>query len=51
MIEDKSIIILSGGMDSGVLLAEYKEKLNITNALFFDYGSKHNKKKKDMQFF
>jgi len=36
----KSLIIYSGGMDSTVLLHEYKN--NIKLAVSFDYGSKHN---------
>ena len=39
-IETKSIILLSGGLDSVVSLALAKEKLNITLALTFDYGQK-----------
>ncbi len=36
----KSIILLSGGLDSAVSLAVCKEKENIELALFFDYGQK-----------
>lgn len=36
----KSIILLSGGLDSVVSLALGKEKFNITLALTFDYGQK-----------
>ncbi len=36
------LIIYSGGMDSTVLLNEYKNKIKL--AVTFDYGSKHNKK-------
>lgn len=39
-IETKSIILLSGGLDSVVSLALAKDKLNITLALTFDYGQK-----------
>lgn len=37
-----SVIIYSGGMDSTVLLHEYKD--DIALAISFDYGSKHNTK-------
>jgi 7-cyano-7-deazaguanine synthase len=37
-----SIIVLSGGMDSTVLLADALNKGISTKALSFDYGSKHN---------
>ncbi len=36
----KSIILLSGGLDSLVSLGLKKEELNITLALTFDYGQK-----------
>ena len=36
----KSIILLSGGLDSLVALGAYKEKYNISLALTFDYGQK-----------
>lgn len=36
----KSIILLSGGLDSLVSLGLTKEKLNVTLALTFDYGQK-----------
>jgi 7-cyano-7-deazaguanine synthase len=40
-----SLIILSGGMDSTTALAYSKNKgLNISNAVHFQYGSKHNAK-------
>ena len=39
-IETKSIILLSGGLDSVVSLALAKEKFNVTLALTFDYGQK-----------
>ncbi len=38
---NKSLIIYSGGLDSTVLLHEYKSKIGL--AVSFDYGSKHNK--------
>lgn len=40
MSNNKSIILLSGGLDSVVSLALTKEELNITLALTFDYGQK-----------
>jgi 7-cyano-7-deazaguanine synthase len=41
----KVVIILSGGMDSGVLLATLAEEgEKEIHTLTFDYGSKHNKK-------
>ena len=36
----RSIILLSGGLDSVVSLALCKEKYNVTFALTFDYGQK-----------
>ncbi|MEA2013635.1 MAG: 7-cyano-7-deazaguanine synthase QueC [Verrucomicrobiota bacterium] len=42
----KAIIILSGGMDSGVLLADYTNRMQILQCIFFDYGSKHNHSEK-----
>lgn len=36
----KALIIYSGGMDSTVLLNEYKNEIEL--AVTFDYGSKHN---------
>ncbi len=36
----KSIILLSGGLDSAVSLAYSRDKYNITLALTFDYGQK-----------
>ena len=36
----KSIILLSGGLDSLVSLGLKKKELNITLALTFDYGQK-----------
>ena len=36
----KSIILLSGGLDSLVALGAYKEEYNIDFALTFDYGQK-----------
>lgn len=41
----KSLIIYSGGMDSTVLLHEYKQQIKL--AVSFNYGSKHN----DMEFY
>lgn len=38
--ETKSIILLSGGLDSVVSLALVREDLNVTLALTFDYGQK-----------
>jgi 7-cyano-7-deazaguanine synthase len=43
-MKEKAIIVLSGGMDSGVLLADQVDKVNVVAALFFYYGSKHNDK-------
>lgn len=40
----KSIVLLSGGLDSVVSLAIEKENLNITLALTFDYGQKSAQK-------
>lgn len=40
----KSIILLSGGLDSLISLGLKKEELNITLALTFDYGQKSVKK-------
>lgn len=40
----KSIVLLSGGLDSVVSLAMAKEELNITLALTFDYGQKSAEK-------
>lgn len=40
----KSIILLSGGLDSLVSLALTKEKFNVELALIFDYGQKSVKK-------
>jgi len=39
-----SVILLSGGMDSGVLLACARTQYKTIHALTFDYGSKHSKK-------
>jgi len=38
----KTVIVLSGGMDSAVLLADTLAKGYDTAAISFDYGSKHN---------
>ena len=37
---NKSIILLSGGLDSAVALGAYKNKYNIEFSLTFDYGQK-----------
>ncbi|SMC56449.1 7-cyano-7-deazaguanine synthase [Desulfocicer vacuolatum DSM 3385] len=37
-----AIIVLSGGMDSAVLLADTLEQGKTVEAISFDYGSKHN---------
>jgi len=37
-----SILVLSGGMDSAVLLADTLKQGKIVEAISFDYGSKHN---------
>ncbi len=37
-----SIVVLSGGMDSTVMLAHALDKGKVVAALSFDYGSKHN---------
>ena len=42
--KQKSIILLSGGLDSLVCLGVFKEKYNIEFALFFDYGQASYKK-------
>ena len=39
-----AVILLSGGMDSGVLLACAKNQYETIHALTFDYGSKHAKR-------
>lgn len=41
----KSMIILSGGMDSVTLLYEYEEEIAL--AITFDYGSNHNKREEE----
>ncbi len=38
MNANKSIILLSGGLDSVISIATAKEKYNISLALTFDYG-------------
>lgn len=38
----ESVIVMSGGMDSTVLLADALEKNKNVTAISFDYGSKHN---------
>jgi len=40
----KSMILLSGGLDSLVCLGVFKEQYNIDFALFFDYGQRSYKK-------
>lgn len=42
----KSVIILSGGMDSVTLL--YEQKDDIALAVTFDYGSNHNKREAEL---
>lgn len=42
--ETKSVVLLSGGLDSVVSLALVREKLNVTLALTFDYGQKSARK-------
>ena len=42
----KALIVYSGGMDSTVLLTEYRK--NIQLAVSFDYGSKHAQKELEM---
>lgn len=37
----EAVILLSGGMDSGVLLAWARSRYEVIHALSFDYGSKH----------
>lgn len=44
---NKSIVLLSGGLDSVVSLGVAKEKYNISLALFFDYGQKSLEKELD----
>lgn len=41
-----AIIILSGGLDSVVMLYEFKDR--ISTAIYFSYGSKHTEKEKSM---
>lgn len=41
----KSLIILSGGMDSVTLLYDYEEEIAL--AVTFDYGSNHNKREEE----
>jgi len=38
---DSAVMLLSGGMDSGVLLAWARPRYESLHALSFDYGSKH----------
>ena len=39
-MEKRSVIVLSGGMDSTTLLHDYKDRIAL--AVTFDYGSNHN---------
>ena len=39
----KSVVVLSGGMDSTTLLYDIKNQRNAVYALSFDYGQKHKK--------
>lgn len=41
----KSLIILSGGMDSVTLLYDKKDEIAV--AVTFDYGSNHNKREEE----
>ncbi len=43
-INDKSLVLLSGGLDSGCLLSEVVENNKNVETISFKYGSKHNKK-------
>lgn len=43
-----TVVVLSGGMDSAVLLADCKAKGETCTAISFDYGSKHNAKELPM---
>ncbi len=45
---DSAVILLSGGMDSGVLLAWASRRYQRIEALSFDYGSKHSDCEKNM---
>ncbi len=38
---ENAVILLSGGMDSGVLLAWSRDRYEQIHGLYFDYGSKH----------
>lgn len=40
----KALVLLSGGMDSGVLLAQSLTEFESVEAISFEYGSKHNRK-------
>ncbi|MGL5188855.1 MAG: 7-cyano-7-deazaguanine synthase QueC [Cetobacterium sp.] len=44
-MKDKAVVILSGGLDSTVLLYDYVKALGAENvaAITFDYGQRHNK--------
>lgn len=43
-MKEDTVILLSGGMDSGVLLAWAQSRYTTIHALCFDYGSKHARK-------
>ncbi len=43
-----AVILLSGGMDSGVLLAWARARFDTIHGLYFDYGSKHQEKEFSM---
>ena len=43
MMKNKSVILLSGGLDSLVCMGVAKENYNISLALTFDYGQKSAK--------
>src|SRR2546428_1111080 len=38
----KVVVLLSGGMDSVTALYDAAERFDVTAAISFDYGSKHN---------
>lgn len=44
MKREECVILLSGGMDSGVLLAWASKRYGNIHAIGFDYGSRHNSK-------
>lgn len=45
---EDAIILLSGGMDSGVLLAWAQDRYAAVHAMTFDYGSKHAHRERSM---